>query len=101
MRFKEIFLENKDRRYCNITKVKKENMTLVIDPIRKIKENSDNPTGLAGKLANCSSKSKSSKFGTGKSLMIGSNTANWRGGRGVSNWGGMMERVSCLTFNLS
>ena len=39
MRFKEIFLENKDRRYCNITKVKKENMTLVIDPIRKIKEN--------------------------------------------------------------
>lgn len=38
MRFKEIFLENKDRRYCNITKVKKENMTLVIDPIRKIKE---------------------------------------------------------------
>ena len=29
MRFKEIFLENKDRRYCNITKVKKENMTLV------------------------------------------------------------------------
>ena len=39
MKFKEIFLENKDRRYCNITKVKKENMTLVIDPIRKIKEN--------------------------------------------------------------
>lgn len=39
MRFKEIFLKNKDRRYCNITKVKKENMTLVIDPIRKIKEN--------------------------------------------------------------
>lgn len=39
MRFKEVFLENKDRRYCNITKVKKENMTLVIDPIRKIKEN--------------------------------------------------------------
>jgi len=39
MRFKEIFLENKDRRYSNITKVKKENMTLVIDPIRKIKEN--------------------------------------------------------------
>ncbi len=39
MRFKEIFLGNKDRRYCNITKVKKENMTLVIDPIRKIKEN--------------------------------------------------------------
>ena len=39
MRFKEIFLENKDRRYCNITKVKKENMTLVIDPIRKIKVN--------------------------------------------------------------
>lgn len=39
MKFKEIFLENKDRRYRNITKVKKENMTLVIDPIRKIKEN--------------------------------------------------------------
>ena len=39
MKFKEIFLENKDRRYRNIAKVKKENMTLVIDPIRKIKEN--------------------------------------------------------------
>lgn len=39
MKFKEIFFENKDRRYRNITKVKKENMTLVIDPIRKIKEN--------------------------------------------------------------
>lgn len=39
MRFKEIFLENKDRRYCNITKVKKENMTLSINPIRKLKEN--------------------------------------------------------------
>lgn len=39
MKFKEIFLENKDRRYRNITKVKKENMTLIIDPIRKIKEN--------------------------------------------------------------
>lgn len=39
MKFKEIFLENKDRRYRNIVKVKKENMTLVIDPIRKIKEN--------------------------------------------------------------
>ena len=39
MRLKEIFLENKDRRYCNITKVKKENMTLSINPIRKLKEN--------------------------------------------------------------
>lgn len=39
MRFKEIFLENKERRYCNITKVKKENIALLIDPIRKIKEN--------------------------------------------------------------
>ena len=39
MKFKEIFLENKDRRYRNIAKVKKENMTLVIDPIKIIKEN--------------------------------------------------------------
>ena len=28
MKFKEIFLENKDRRYRNITKVKKENITI-------------------------------------------------------------------------
>ena len=39
MKFKEIFLENKERRYCNITKVKKENMTLFINPVRKLKEN--------------------------------------------------------------
>ena len=39
MSLKEIFLENKDRRYYNVSRVKKENMTLVVDPVKKLKEN--------------------------------------------------------------
>ena len=39
MSLKEIFLENKDRRYYNVSRVKKENMTWVDDPVKKVKEN--------------------------------------------------------------
>ena len=52
-------------------------------------------------FANCSSKSYNSKLGTWKSLIIGSKTANCKGGNGVSNWGGIIDKISCLTFNLS
>ena len=37
MSLKEIFLENKDRRYYNVSRVKKENMTLVVDTVKKLK----------------------------------------------------------------
>lgn len=49
--------------------------------------------------ANCLSRSNCSKFGLSKSLIIGSNTANCNGGRGVSNWGGMIPNWSCFTPN--
>lgn len=39
MSLKEIFLKNSNRRYNTIKKVKKENITLTMDPIKKIKEN--------------------------------------------------------------
>lgn len=39
MSLKEIFLENANRRYNSVKKVKKENMTLKMDPIKKIKDN--------------------------------------------------------------
>ncbi|MBP3502913.1 MAG: hypothetical protein J6K42_05530 [Clostridia bacterium] len=39
MKLKEIYLENQVRRYSSINKIKKENIKLDIDPIKKIKNN--------------------------------------------------------------
>ena len=59
---------------------------------------SDSRESLIFSLANCSSKSNSSKLGTGKSLIIGSKTANCKGGNGVSNCGGIIPKIPCLTY---
>ena len=39
MKLKEIYMENKARRYSSVKKVIKENIVLEMDPIEKIKEN--------------------------------------------------------------
>ena len=39
MKLKEIYMENKARRYSSIQKVMKENIVLEMDPIKKMKEN--------------------------------------------------------------
>lgn len=49
--------------------------------------------------ANCSSKSNNSNIGLGKSFTIGSKTASCKGGRGVSNCGGIIANVSCFKFS--
>ena len=46
--------------------------------------------------ANCSSRSKRSRLGGGKSLIQGRKTAAYNWGMGVSNCGGMSVRGSCL-----
>lgn len=47
--------------------------------------------------ANYSSRSYKSKLGGGKSFSVGGNTAAYKPGMGVSNWGGMRVSGSCLT----
>ena len=39
MKLKELYLENKEHRYNTITRVKKENITLEMDPVKKIQDN--------------------------------------------------------------
>lgn len=39
MKFKELYLENKEHRYNTITRVKKENITLEMNPVKKIQDN--------------------------------------------------------------
>jgi len=47
--------------------------------------------------ANSSSRSNYSRFGGGSSLGIGGNTAGTRPNRGVSNYGTIKVKGSCLT----
>ena len=37
MKLKELYLENKEHRYNTITRVKKENITLEMNPVKKYK----------------------------------------------------------------
>ena len=39
MKLKELYLENKEHRYNTITRVKKENITLEMNPVKKIQDN--------------------------------------------------------------
>lgn len=50
---------------------------------------------------NCSSRSNRSNFGGSSSRNCGGNTAGCNGGKGVSNWGVIRVRDSCLTFSCS
>ena len=38
MKLKELYLENKEHRYNTITRVKKENITLEMNPVKKIQD---------------------------------------------------------------
>ena len=48
-------------------------------------------------LANYSSKSYKSRLGGGSSFKVGGNTAAYKAGIGVSNYGGIKVNGSCLT----